>query len=304
MSNSDLPPLTPETIRRAKEGLNYACDRSIRQSIETALTHLRELSTGNPELIISGNIRKHTLRRIIQSLFRVSVEYPENIPQNAAILAPNHLNHIDPFLLLSELPDTPYHYILGDARTLYNQWWKRQILKFAGGVIPLERRWGEESAILEAVKTGYRELHQLAEKIEKYVAVSGDITTMRMIDRAIQNIFAQNNGIILFPEGRLGKAEGQLMTPLKRGLAVYALRSGIPIVPVAIIGTKNLYLRKKLTIRFGEPILISQSKHPSRSEINFVMGQLEKALRVLLPNHYRESDELQLFNHFLNHLFY
>lgn len=150
MSSSDLPPLTPETIQRAREGLNYACalrsgslrDRSVKQAIFTALTDIQEIADGKSQHIVSGNVRKHNLRRLIHTLFQVKVEYPENIPQNAAILEPNHLNHLDPFLLLCELPKSPYYYILGDARTLYNKWWKRQILKFALGVIPLQRYWG------------------------------------------------------------------------------------------------------------------------------------------------------------------
>lgn len=83
---------------------------------------------------------------------------------------------------------------------------------------------------------------------------------------------------------------------------MYALRSGIPIVPVAYQESKSVF-KKKLTIRFGQPLNVPQSLHPTRQEINSVIEQLEKVLQELLPNSFQESDELQLFNHFLNNLF-
>lgn len=52
MPSSDLPPLTPETIQRAREELHYACtprsgslrDRSVEQAIFTALTDLQQIA--------------------------------------------------------------------------------------------------------------------------------------------------------------------------------------------------------------------------------------------------------------------
>lgn len=251
------------------------------------------------------------MRWLIQALFRVKIEYAERIPQSAAILAPNHLNHIDPFLLLSELPHQPYYYILGDARTLYNQWWKRRILRFAGGVIPLLRRWGEEFAVIEAAKTGVpnefgtqgSELTQLAKAIEENIPTGGDVQTLRQIDRSVQAILARGDGIILFPEGRLGTTEGELQ-PLKKGVALYALRSGVPIVPIALIGTKNLYLWKTLTLRCGHPLVFPQVKHPKRQEVEEVLEKLEEALKELLPLNYQEPEQIKLFSHFLNQMFY
>lgn len=299
----NLPPLTPATIQRAKEGLEAARDRAVNQAIQQALTEISLIGEGGIDRHASGTLRALVMRSLIHAFFRVKVEYSERIPKSAAILAPNHLNHIDPFLLLSEIPNVPYYYILGDARTLYNQWWKRRILAFGGGVIPLLRRWAEEFAVIEGAKS-QQSLAQLAHSIEKNVPTGGDIQTLRQIDRSVQAILVRGDGVILFPEGRLGTAEGQLQLPLKRGVALYALRSGVPIVPVAIIGTKDLYLGKTLTLRFGHPLEFTQVKHPKRRELEEVLERLEQALRDMLAENYQDSNRIKLFSQFLNRIFY
>ena len=109
---------------------------------------------------------------------------------------------------------------------------------------------------------------------------------------------------MLFPEGRLGEAEGQMHWPLKRGTVIYAMRSGVPIVPVAIIGTHDLYFRKRLTLRFGPPLPVPHQKRPKRPDIDRTLAQLEAAFRELLPQHYQEPRGPKLFRHWLNHMFW
>ncbi|MDJ0581817.1 1-acyl-sn-glycerol-3-phosphate acyltransferase [Crocosphaera sp.] len=295
--------ITPHTIQRAKEGLSDAQNPQIKKAIQQGLNDLETIAEGTFQRPIDGNFRHFILRSLIHSLFRVKVDYPELIPRSPVILVANHLNHIDPFLLLSESSASPYFHILGDARTLYNKWWKRFILGLSGGVIPLERRWGQETAIIEAAEGEHPELKPLAQAIAENVPSGESIKTLRQINKAVEVILAQKQGLMLFPEGRLGATEGKLSLPLKRGTAIYALRSGVPVVPVGLVGTKNLYYRKTLTVRFGEPLSFPQVKHPKRQDIDNVLESLENALVELLPSHYQEPDELKLFSGFLNHFF-
>ncbi|EAZ88216.1 lysophospholipid acyltransferase family protein [Crocosphaera chwakensis] len=297
------PPITPHTIQRAKEGLSDAQNPVITKAIQQGLNDLETMAEGTFQPPINGWFRRFVLRSLIHSLFRVKVEYPQRIPRCPVILVGNHLNHIDPFLLLSECFASPYFHILGDARTLYNKWWKRFILGLSGGVIPLERRWGQETAIIEAAEAGHEDLKPLAKAIEENVSSGESIKTLRQINKAVQVILEQGQGLMLFPEGRLGTTEGQLSLPLKRGTAIYALRSGVPVVPVALVGTQHLYYRKTLTLRFGEPLHFPQVKHPKHKDIDTVLNELENAFIELLPSHYQEPDELKLFSEFLNHFF-
>jgi 1-acyl-sn-glycerol-3-phosphate acyltransferase len=244
------------------------------------------------------------MRSLIHTCFRVRVEHAERIPKQPAILAANHLSHIDPFLILSEVPAHPYYYIPGDARTLYNRWWKRQILGFAGGVIPLKRRWKEETAVIEAAKAQCKELADLAAAVERDVPTGGDLQTLRLIDRAVQAIFARGDGMMIFPEGKLGTVEGQLQLPLARGVAIYALRAGVPIVPVALIGTQDLYLRKELTIRFGEPLRFPQCDRPKPQDVKTALEVLQDGMMALLSKDYQEPNEPKLLRYLFNHFFW
>lgn len=296
-----MPPLLPETIARAREGLAAAKDADARRSVRDALEGTGAGARGVFEPKISGEERRRVLRTIIRTLFRLKVEYLERIPNTPAILAPNHLSHIDPFLILSEIPAQPFYHILGDARTLFNKWWKRQVLRLAGGVIPLDRWWKEELAVINGVG-GPEDLAELAAAIARDVPDGTKIEKLRQIDRIVQAIFARRDGIILFPEGRLGNAEGQIHLPLKRGAAIYALRAGVPIVPVGIIGTKDLYFRKELTLRFGYPLTFPQSHRPKPSEVQAVLDELQASLMALLPKNYTEPDEIKLGRNFLNRM--
>lgn len=297
-----LPPLTPATIQRAREGLAAARDRDAQSIAREALDNAEAIVKGSGERRISGLVRRLVLRSLIHTLFRVKVENPERIPTSAALLAPNHLSHFDPLLILSEVPASPYYYILGDARSLYNKWWKRQILSLSGGVIPLARIWKEEIAVLEGALSGRDDLAELASAIEQDVPDGSSLEALRQLDRITQSIFTRGDGIIIFPEGGLGSVEGSLRLPLKRGAVIYALRAGVPIVPVGIMGTQDLYFRKQLTLRFGEPLIFPRSPRPKPREVQAALDAVQDALMDLLAKDRRQPDEFKLGNYFLNHM--
>ena len=296
--------LTPEAIVRVREGVATARQTVVRDCITQDLTELSAIAKGTADQRVSGRFRRWMMRRLIKSFFRVRIENPQHIPTEPNVLTANHLSHLDPFLLLAFCPPHPYYYILGDARTLYNKRWKRWLIGWAGGVIPLERWWKEEMAVMEAADSGRDDLEPLATEIRDHVPNGSSIQQMRQIDQAIQALLARGDGIMLFPEGRLGEHEGQMHLPLKRGTVLYAMRSGVPIYPVAIIGTKTLYLRKRLTLRFGPPVHVPHQPRPKRLAIDATLAELEQAFKDLLPADSQEPKGLKLFSNWLNHLFW
>ncbi|PPT04992.1 putative acyltransferase [Geitlerinema sp. FC II] len=298
-----LPPLTPNTVQRAREGWKAAIDREVRQATEEAFDITQEMGTGKPPRRADGRLRRWILRSLVRLLFRVKVENAHLLPEGPVLLVSNHLNHIDPLLILGELPASPYCYVLGDARSLYNAPWKRTILQWAQGVIPLHRWWKEEKAVIAGAKLGREDLAELAEKIQQDVPDGSSIEMLRQLDRSVQAVFNNGDSLLLFPEGKLGTEEGKLL-PLKRGVATYALRSGVPIVPIALMGTHDLYLRKTLTLRFGDAIEFPQAKRPKSRQIQTVIEAIERRLGELLPREYCEPDELKLFRPFLNRMFW
>jgi 1-acyl-sn-glycerol-3-phosphate acyltransferase len=295
--------LTPEVVQRVQEGVAMAQNPKVRQYIAKDLEELSAIAQGQADERVSGRFRRWVMRRFIKAFFRVRLENPQYIPTGPTVLTANHLSHLDPFLLLAFVPPRPYYYILGDARTLYNKRWKRGLLGWAGGVIPLERWWKEEMAVMAAAAEGREDLQPLADTIQRDVPNGSSIQQMRQIDQAIQALLSRGDGVMIFPEGRLGEQEGQ-MHPLKRGTVLYAMRSGVPIVPVAIIGTKELYFRKRLTLRFGPPVHLPHQQRPKRRDIDASLAKLEQAFFELLPHNYQEPQGPKLFHHWLNHLFW
>lgn len=296
--------LSPEVIARVREGVATSQQPEVRQCITQDLAELSAIAQGTADRRVSGRLRRWMMRRLIKSFFRVRIENPENIPTEPNVLTANHLSHLDPFLILAFCPPHPYYYILGDARTLYNKRWKRWLIGWAGGVIPLERWWKEEMAVMAAADHGQADLKPLATEIRDHVPNGSSIQQMRQIDQAVQALLARGDGIMLFPEGRLGEQEGHMHLPLKRGTVLYAMRSGVPIYPVAIIGTKTLYFRKRLTLRFGPPVQVPHQPRPKRVAIDAALADLEQAFKVLLPEDYQEPQGPQLFSQWLNHLFW
>ena len=64
-------------------------------------------------------------------------------------------------------------------------------------------------------------------------------------------------------EGRIHARESELL-PLSEGAAYFALRSGVPLVPIAINGTSWLRFGGRVRIRVGEPILAERPADAGR----------------------------------------
>ena len=78
----------------------------------------------------------------------------------------------------------------------------------------------------------------------------GDPALFRHVDRCLE----VGGAVAIFPEGNYGPTEGELM-PFKKGFAHFAIKAGVPVVPVALSGTKDLWFRKRIRVVIGEPIL-------------------------------------------------
>ena len=297
--------LNAQQIARVREGVAAASNPAIQRTIRETRSRL---AAGEVPPHLSGALRRWVLRSLTHTLFDISVENRQALPDGAAILVSNHLNHFDPLILLAELPPRPFYFVLGDARTLFNKGWKRCVLHYAGGVIPVDRMWGEERAVLEAAADGQNfhgeDLVQLAQLVSRDVPTGRSVKILREIGRAVQGTLERGEGVLVFAEGRLGRQEGRLQLPLKRGTALYALRAGVPVVPVCLTGVNDLFLRKRLTVRFGEPLEVERCDRPKRREIDGLLARIEEGLGKLLTVDYCEPGGMKLFRYWLNRLLY
>ena len=106
---------------------------------------------------------------------------------------------------------------------------------------------------------------------------------IKSLDEAAQKI-ASGTSVIIFPEGTRSK-DGKLQD-FKAGAMVLAIKSGVPIVPVAILGTyeilpkgKLLMTPGKVQIRAGCPI---ETKNCSARDKHDLARVVQKAVAGLL----------------------
>jgi 1-acyl-sn-glycerol-3-phosphate acyltransferase len=119
-------------------------------------------------------------------------------------------------------------------------------------------------------------------------------------DRAAQRLalelLAEGRPIGVFPEGTRSR-DGRLGTA-KAGVAVLALRSGVPVLPVAIVGTHRLFPgrsrfphRSPITVRIGNPFVLGHQPEGrlDREALNSGTERVMREIAALLPPSQRGS---------------
>jgi 1-acyl-sn-glycerol-3-phosphate acyltransferase len=199
---------------------------------------------------------------LVRLCFRFQVEGRDNIPRSANyIVIANHLNWLDEFAILLLFPVNPRLHFLADPTLLVTrkvQWW---IVRTTGGYVPV-----------------VRERH-------------GDTALFHHVDRCLE----VGGAVAIFPEGNYGPIEGELM-PFKKGFAHFAIKARVPVVPVALSGTKDLWFRKRIRVVIGKPLLPEGHDPASLTEAAF------QQIKGLMPP-YSEPAGPKLLRRPLTHLF-
>jgi 1-acyl-sn-glycerol-3-phosphate acyltransferase len=194
--------------------------------------------------------------------FRFQVEGRENIPRSGNyIVIANHLNWLDEFAMLLLFPVEPRLHFLADPTILVTrkfQWW---IIRTTGGYVPV-----------------VRERH-------------GDQALFHHVDRCLE----LGGAIAIFPEGNYGPREGELL-PFKKGFAHFAIKAGVPVVPVALSGTQDLWFRKPIRVVIGQPVL------PAGKDPATLTQEGQERVAELMPA-YSEPPGRKLLRRQLTHLF-
>jgi hypothetical protein len=156
-------------------------------------------------------------RGVIFGLFRFKIEAAgrEHLPAGGyLIVGAAHRGWMDPFVVLHALPTEPRVWFLGSAPSTFTSRWREWLIHRIGGLLPVWRG---------------------GIGIEQHVASARAVT-------ANGGVFAQMpEGTVSGPVGRIG--------PFRVGWALIALRTGAPIVPIAIAGTEELYIGKRMASR-------------------------------------------------------
>jgi 1-acyl-sn-glycerol-3-phosphate acyltransferase len=101
--------------------------------------------------------------------------------------------------------------------------------------------------------------------------------------------------LLIFPEGRCNEIEG-VAGVFRKGFAHFALHTGAPVLPVGLSGTRELWLRKRLTVTVGAPL--ASGGHDADS----LTAAAREAVLALLPARAGRGG-LRLLRRRLTHLF-
>lgn len=109
--------------------------------------------------------------------------------------------------------------------------------------------------------------------------------------RQAQDLLKAGEAIAILPEGHRNR-NGIGMQQAYPGAALIALRSGAPVLPVAITGTQQirglgvLLKQPRITVTIGEPFALSRAGKIDRAAVEQATGEMMRAIAVLLPPAY------------------
>jgi 1-acyl-sn-glycerol-3-phosphate acyltransferase len=218
-------------------------DSNPRAARRAARTGPRELSV---EVTLRYRLMWGLVRAVVRPLFSVRAEGLEHWPRPPFQIVANHHNGWDPLLVIAAVPLEPRITWFGPKEADFSRGFKNRVMGFFGGMIPYNP---EKTSLTSAV-------------------------------RAVRRVFEADGVLGIFAEGRIGFRETELQ-PFEDGAAAFAVASGVPVVPCAIVGSTDLWFRKRIVVRFGPPLATEAVRgRAARAELD---GRIRAAVAALLP---------------------
>lgn len=112
----------------------------------------------------------------------------------------------------------------------------------------------------------------------------GDRQALRTAEEQLK----KGNILVIFPEGT--RSRTRTLAKAHAGMGMIALRTGVPVVPVAIWGSENALkkFRAPVTISYGEPIVFKpKGKKITRADIDEATETVMHKIAAMLPAEYR-----------------
>jgi 1-acyl-sn-glycerol-3-phosphate acyltransferase len=152
--------------------------------------------------------------------FRIRTEGREHLPRGGGylLIGAAHRGWMDPFLVLHALPPAPRAWFLGSAASTFRSRSRERLIRWIGGLLPVWR---------------------------------GGIGIDQHL-RAADAVLGAGGVFVQMPEGTVSGPVGRI-GPFRTGAALIALRTGAPIVPLALAGTEELYLGRRMATRILPP---------------------------------------------------
>jgi 1-acyl-sn-glycerol-3-phosphate acyltransferase len=118
-----------------------------------------------------------------------------------------------------------------------------------------------------------------------------DLTALRRANEVLEEGLA----LCIFPEGTASKSKAALREAWP-GAGLIALRSGVPVLPMAITGSQRLGLpgmffrpfpRQHVTLTYGKPFVLDKPARVNAEAAKQATQQIMERIAALLPPEYR-----------------
>ena len=152
--------------------------------------------------------------------FRVGTSGQEHLPRSGGyfLIAAAHRGWMDPFVVMHALPAEPRCWFLGSGPSTFTARWREVLIHRLGGLLPVWRGG---------------------------VGIDQHVASARAVIRNGGVFVQMPEGTVSGPPGRVG--------PFRPGAALIALRTGAPIVLLAVAGTEELYVGRRMASRVLPP---------------------------------------------------
>jgi HAD superfamily hydrolase (TIGR01509 family) len=182
---------------------------------------------------------------LARAVFRLRLDGRSRLPDRPAIYCFNHRNWIDPFLLMAMLPMRPRLAFFGPKEEDMSVGGRNRLMTWTGATIPY--------------RPGKNDLVEATRRVHAVIAAGGVVA--------------------IAGEGRIHPFEAWV-GPLSEGAAYFALREGVPLVPIAIHGTSWLGFGRRVRVTIGEPL--EPSGRASREAVDALTARCRSALLALV----------------------
>jgi len=174
--------------------------------------------------------------------FRISTSGQEHLPTGGYLLvAAAHRGWMDPFVVMHALPAEPRCWFLGSGPSTFTSRWREGFIHRLGGLLPVWRG-----------------------------GVGIDVHV-----RSAQAVVDAGGVFVQMPEGTVNGPPGRL-GPFRPGAALIALRLDALIVPLAMAGTEELYIGRRMASRVLPPVRIADLLGPGWDDVRPEPGSREE----------------------------
>jgi 1-acyl-sn-glycerol-3-phosphate acyltransferase len=147
--------------------------------------------------------------------FRIDTSGQEHLPTGGYLLiAAAHRGWMDPFVAMHAIPAEPRAWFLGSGPSTFTSRSRERLIHRLGGLLPVWRGG---------------------------IGVDVHVGSARAVVRNGAVFVQMPEGTVSGPAGHIG--------PFRHGAALIAIRTGAPVVPLAMAGTEELYVGRRMASR-------------------------------------------------------